>query len=308
MLKQVQHDNFHMNLSVVIPVYKNKEQFLRNLRHNLQFLKNAEVIVVNDYPDESLQDDMKSFKEVKLIENKKNLGFAGAVNTGVFAATKDYVMLLNTDVMLLDDSYQKVLAQFKEDSQLFGVSFAQKEKDGTIVGNNRFFWRQGLFYHRKAADLQAGINGWAEGGSCILDRKKFVSLNGFDEIYKPFYWEDIDLSYRAWKTGYHVLFNPDVIVEHHHESTIGRYFMSDYVKKIAFRNQFIFVWENITDKRLCLEYLLWHPYNKAFYLFKGEWNFFKGMLSAVPFIPTILRRRAQTKFKISDAEVLQKFK
>ncbi|PJE58197.1 MAG: glycosyltransferase family 2 protein, partial [Candidatus Portnoybacteria bacterium CG10_big_fil_rev_8_21_14_0_10_36_7] len=46
------------------------------------------------------------------------------------------------------------------------------------------------------------------------------SLNGFDELYSPFYWEDIDLSYRAWKTGYTVLFDPQVLVEHHHETTI----------------------------------------------------------------------------------------
>ena len=64
----------------------------------------------------------------------------------------------------------------------------------------------------------------------------WLKLGGMDTLYSPFYWEDIDLSYRAWKSGYQILYDPNIIVEHHHESTIAKYFdkkkVSDIQSKI----------------------------------------------------------------------------
>lgn len=204
-----------MKISVIIPVYKNKEQFLKNLKHNLQYLGDCEIIIVNDYPDESLKTDLRDFPSVKLFENTKNLGFGQTVNRGVNEAHGDLVLLLNTDVVLKNDTFKITIDNFKNHKNLFAISFAQEEKNGTIVGKNKFFWSRGMFFHTKAKDLEKGINGWAEGGSCIIDRTKFLELDGFDKIYKPFYWEDIDLSYRAWKQGYEILFDPTILVEHH---------------------------------------------------------------------------------------------
>lgn len=275
-------------ISVIIPVYKNKELFLENLRHNLPYLNDCEIIIVNDNPTESLKKDLEEFKKTVLIENTKNLGFGESINCGAKKAQGKYLMLLNSDVRLLSNNYQLAINNFKNNPSLFSVTFAQKEKDGAIVGKNRIFWQKGLIYHTKASNLSYGVNAWAEGGSCLIDKEKFDKLGGFDKIYFPFYWEDIDLSYRAWQMNYQVIFEPRILVEHHHESTIAKYFSKDEILTISFCNQFLFIWKNINDISLKINHLVFLPYNLIYYSLRlRQKNFFTGFLRALKKISQI---------------------
>lgn len=268
-------------ISVIIPTYKNRFQLIQNLSHNLEFLSGNDIIVVNDNPEEKIA---KKIREIlpaaAVIEKNKNLGFGGAVNTGVNLAKNKFIMLLNDDVKLLDNSFLKALDHFKKNKDLFAVSFAQKEKDGSVVGKNIFYWKRGLFLHSKAGDLKFGPNAWAEGGACLIDRNKFLQLGGFDPVYSPFYWEDIDLSYRASQRGYKILFDPDILVEHHHKSTIGKHFSKSHIKTVAYRNQFIFIWKN-SDSLQKLQHFILIPFNLFYYLLKGEKKFVTGFFQAL---------------------------
>lgn len=296
-----------MDITVVIPVYRNIEQFIENLKNNLKYLDNCEIILVNDYPAESIKDSLKEFKGIKLLENGKNLGFGLTVNRGVKEASNKYVMLLNTDVVLRDKSFLQALKHFEANENLFGVSFAQIEKDGSIVGRNSFFWQRGLFFHKELKDHTLGINGWAEGGTCMLDREKFLQLGGFDPIYRPFYWEDIDLSYRAQKAGYKIFFDKRCIVKHmHDEGSIKTFFAKNTITSTAYRNQFIFIWKNITNYYFLVNHFLFLPINCYGALRRGDRNFFDGLFLAVRQLPAIIvRRRRQKRFyKISDPEII----
>ncbi len=121
---------------------------VRNLSHNMQFLKDCEIIVVNDDPSENIQKELRPWNNIILIENRRNMGFGLTVNKGVIRALRQYIMLLNSDVVLQDTSYTKAFSHFETDPSLFAVSFAQKEKDGSIVGKNRIFWKT-VFYSMK---------------------------------------------------------------------------------------------------------------------------------------------------------------
>ncbi|NTU72669.1 glycosyltransferase family 2 protein [Candidatus Roizmanbacteria bacterium] len=294
-----------MNISVVIPVYKNTEELVKNLKHNLPFLKETEVIVVNDFPDVSIQKDLVDFPQIILIENKMNLGFAGAVNTGVAEATHPYVMLLNSDVRLRDSSYVKSISHFKEDSSLFAVSFAQIEKDGNIVGRNTLFWNRGFLSHAAVPATSSGTTGWAEGGSCMIDKNKFEILHGFDTLYAPFYWEDVDLSYRAWKSRFRVYFDHTIKVEHHHESTISKYFDKQRVTATAYRNQFLFIWKNINDFSLLISHLLLSPVQCIRLALHGDFGMMRGHLAAIRLLSSALRHRHS--YPITDSTVLSLF-
>jgi len=287
-----------MNISVIIPTYKNKQLLLNNLKKNYPFFKDLKIIIVNDDPEESLKKDLSSFKNIDLIEHKNNVGFSISVNDGVNKTGNDcdLIMLLNNDVVLLDDSYKKAVGYFSANPLLFAVSFSQKEKDGKMVGKNRLFWYKGFVSHAKRNKLLFGTSAWAEGGACIIDKKKFVALSGFDPLYSPFYWEDIDLSYRAWKSGFEVLFDPKIIVEHQHETTIGKYF------DIAYRNQFLFIWKNITDVFLLFQHIVMLPIYFLKLLTKREFSFFYGFFSALKYLPKIKR----IQYTISDKTVFRK--
>jgi O-antigen biosynthesis protein len=290
-------------ISVVIPTYKNKVMFLEYFNRNRRFLKGAEIIIVNDNPLDSLGTDIPANKNIVLIENKKNSGFAKSINIGVRAAKNRIVMLLNSDVLLKDDTYKIAMEDLDKDRSLFAVSFAQQEKSGRIVGRNRIDWKKGLFYHHGSNSAIGGQTAWAEGGACLIDRDKFLKLDGFDSLYSPFYWEDIDLSYRAWKSGYKIIFNSLIIVEHHHETTIGKYFPEKFIKTTAFRNQFLFIWKNIADRKLITNHLLFLPLNIVYYFFKKEGCFLPGLIQAVIRSNMIKRQR----YKFSDEAIIKLF-
>ncbi|CAN5241822.1 hypothetical protein BH09PAT2_BH09PAT2_03730 [soil metagenome] len=245
--------NDNMKISVVIPVYKKLDMFLANMEHNIPFLADCQIIVINDDPTQSIKEPLAKWPQIELIENNINLGFAGAVHKAIGHVNGDFVMLLNSDVKLRDTSYTNAIKHFNNDHNTFAVSFAQIEKDGSIVGKNRFYWLNGFFQHSRSENLETGNTGWAEGGSCLINLKKYNEIGGFDSLYNPFYWEDIDLSYRAWKHGYTVLFDSNILVEHHHESTIKFFYSDFYVTSIAYRNQLLFIWKNIQDNALLHE-------------------------------------------------------
>ena len=299
-----------MNISIVIPQYKGKEKLYANLKKNMPFFAGCEVIVVNDYPDVPLTKEMHAlFPTVKVIENPHNLGFAGAVAAGIKQTSAPYVFLLNNDVILGDNTFTHVLKEFDKDTNLFAVSFKQVEKDGGHVGRNTIFWHKGFFQHRKGDPGTHGINGWAEGGSMVFDKKKYESIHGFDTLFSPFYWEDIDLSYRAWKAGYTIRFDTSVVVEHHHESTIATYFQQSRIKTIAYRNQFITIWKNISDPLYLLEHCFFVIKNSIIYPMKGHSEFVSGLWMAIQLLPHIMKKRVRQQkiWKRTDREIFSKF-
>lgn len=293
-------------ISIIIPTYKNKRIFLANLSHNLQFFRGHQIIVVNDDPGESIAEDIKKLKDVVLIENEKNLGFAGAADMGVRSATHDDVMLLNSDVLLHDRTYEKAIDELKENPRLFAVSFAQQEKNGTVVGKNRIYWKNGLLLHERVADLTTGKTAWAEGGACMLNKKIYLAVGGFDTLFSPFYWEDIDLSYRAWKDGYEVHFDRDILVEHHHESTIGKYFNHDRIKTIAYRNQFFFIWKNIVDKKLIKSHIL-RTCRSVLPMLIRDMSYVKGLFLALLKLGEVRDKRKQSYTSLSDQTIINIF-
>jgi O-antigen biosynthesis protein len=87
------------------------------------------------------------------------------------------------------------------------------------------------------------------GGSCAFDRRKFLELGGFDELLAPFYLEDTDLGYMAWKRGWKVLYQPRSIVYHEHRGTIGKRFSEAQIQAVLKKNYLLFCWKNIHDWR-----------------------------------------------------------
>ncbi len=295
-------------ISIIIPAYQNTADLVATIKKNSPYFEDCEVIVVNDDPTTSIKRDLSQFKGIRLTENKKNLGFAGAANRGAREASGKYLLLLNSDVALQDSNYKKSLKYFEKDASLFAVSFAQEESDQKIVGKNRVYWKNGFFQH-DSSSTKKGITAWAEGGSAIFDKKKLDALGGFDELYSPFYWEDIDLSYRAWRAGYTVLFDPSILVIHHHGSTINKFFARSTINKTSYRNQFIFIWKNITDLTFIASHIAHLFYMIPRSVIRGDGQLAAGFLAALVRIPQILRQRRKVKkfFIKTDREVLRLF-
>ena len=66
--------------------------------------------------------------------------------------------------------------------------------------------------------------------------KKFLELGGFDSLLAPFYLEDTDLGYMAWKRGWKVLYQPKSVVYHEHRGTIGKRFTEGQIQAVLKKN------------------------------------------------------------------------
>ncbi|MCX6724718.1 MAG: hypothetical protein NTV20_01290, partial [Candidatus Shapirobacteria bacterium] len=148
------------------------------------------------------------------------------------------------------------------------------------------------------------ISFWASGGSGAFRKDIWSELGGLDEIFAPFYWEDTDLSYRAWKRGYQVLWEPKSIVHHQHEGTIGSSFSKKYIDFISQRNQLIFIWKNITDFKMLFVHKM--ALGKKLLTKPGYW---RPYLAALSKLHLILPRwfKEKTQQKVSDQEIFSKF-
>ncbi|MEK6819095.1 MAG: glycosyltransferase, partial [Nanoarchaeota archaeon] len=204
-----------MTVSLVIPNWNGRHLIERNISSWLA-VGASEVIVVDDGSTDGsvvlLHDLRFKNKDLRIIENKKNLGFARAVNRGVEASRGDIVVLLNTDVRPEPGLLDVVLPHFKN-KNVFGVSFNEVRWSW---GKGR--WLNGFFEHGPGPQTkETHITFWISGGSGVFRKSIWDALGGFDTIYHPFYWEDIDLSYRAAKRGYTLLWATKARVDHEHE-------------------------------------------------------------------------------------------
>lgn len=297
-----------MKFSIVIPNYNGSELLKKNLPHLLKAAKEQEVIVVDDAStDNSIQVINEHFPQVKLIVNQRNLRFAKTCNIGVENASGNIIVLLNTDVTPEENFLESLAGHFK-DPQVFAVGCLEILDVGTR-GKSIANFDKGLLSHSQAPDRMAGITFWAFGGSSAFDRKKWLQLGGLDHLFYPAYWEDIDLSYRAWKQGWKVLFEPKSRVHHQAETTNIKAFKKEGIKQAASKNQLLFIWKNIHDTRLILQHIFWLPihFNKA--LLAGDSSFVIGSLKAFIQLPQALRSRIKQKklSTISDRIILDKF-
>ena len=180
-------------ISVVIPNFNGKELLAKNLPDVIKNCPNCEIIVADDgSDDDSVKFLKKNFKSIKVVENKKNLGFAKTANIGAQNAIGDYLLLLNTDVSPRSGFLQKALTHFEENkaNKIFAVGICDiSHENGKTVKRGRGLAKfvKGFLIH-SAAPIRAGETFWVSGGSGLFDRKKFLELGGFDPFFAPFYW------------------------------------------------------------------------------------------------------------------------
>lgn len=297
-----------MKVSVVIPNYNGADILKNYLPKILSAVGGAKVIVVDDAStDDSVGILEKQFPEVKVIIKDKNEGFAAAVNKGVRNASGDLILLLNSDVSPQQD-FLKYLLPYFDDPQIFAVGCLQV-RDGEIKeGRGIGKFEKGFLVHAAGA-LDKKNTLWVFGGAGIFRKALWEKLGGMDTIYNPFYWEDIDLSYRALKAGYKLVFEPRSIVVHEQKKgAIRNTYSPNMVKTIAYRNQFLFVWLNITDIYFLLQHFFYLPYHLIRSFLTRDFAFIKAFIMALSKTQEVIFHRFKNiKFNmISDKEILSK--
>lgn len=300
-----------MKISIVIPNWNGERLLAKNLPKVIASSERVEEIIVVDdcSTDGSLQLLRKQFRGVKVIARPVHGGFASSVNDGVAQAAGDIVVLLNTDVEPQKGFLEPLAIHFR-DPDVFAVGCLERslEQGKTILrGRGLAHWVKGFYIHKRG-EVDKMTTAWVSGGSGAFRKKMWDRLGGMDTLYNPFYWEDIDLCYRARKAGWRTLFEPKSVVGHYHEEgKIISIFTPRNIKKIAFRNQFIFVWKNTTDSNILLSHALWTPIRLLQAILRGDILMLRGYILALQKLPQVVihRFKDSSLFKKSDAELVE---
>jgi GT2 family glycosyltransferase len=109
----------------------------------------------------------------------------------------------------------------------------------------------------------------------------FLDLGGFNEVYYPGLRRDADLSYRAWKAGYRVLFCPASKVVHKHRSTNATKLGNRKIDYLIARNLFVLFWQNVTSPRLFFKHLFQLPLRILLDLSRGRFAILRAFLGRV---------------------------
>ncbi len=234
-------------LSIIIPSYNSKKvtdhclmSLLKNLRRENAF--DYEIIVVDNASTDGSQAAIKKydsrFKSLKLIKNRKNVGFSKANNQALKVVQGEYILFLNSDV-IVDSVNLKRLLYYLDSKPDVGVCTVRVNlSDGlidpashrgfpTIWNSCSYFLKlEKLFgrvpymnrifggYHLIWNDLQTIHEIDSPSGAFYLSRKKILDeVKGFDEGFFM-YGEDLDLSLRIKELGYKILYYPFFHVTH----------------------------------------------------------------------------------------------
>ena len=243
--------------TVVIPNWNGRDLLAKYLPSVIEALihnpDNEIIVVDNASADGSAEFLREHFPSVKVLALDRNLGFGGGSNAGFRAARNDIVVLLNSDMRVQPDFLAPLLQPFN-DEKVFAVScqiyFTDPNKIREETGLTQGWWENGGLRVRHRDD--PAITGaypcfYGGGGSCAFDRRKFLELGGFDELLSPFYLEDTDIGYLAWKRGWKVLYQPRSVVFHEHRGTIGKRFSQAQIDRVLKKNFILFCWKNIHE-------------------------------------------------------------
>jgi GT2 family glycosyltransferase/MoaA/NifB/PqqE/SkfB family radical SAM enzyme len=261
-----------------------------------------EVLVIDDgSKDGSVDFIRENFPRVRLIKNRKNRGFGFTCNRGVKAAKNEIIVLINNDIILTKDFLDPLLSHLQRNEEIFTVTpkLYGWDRQTFVWGMHMGHYENGYIRLWNESEIgsgdkisEAAPTIFAIGGAMVFRKGDFLWLGGFDAIYRPNCWEDIDISYRAWKRGLKVIYEPSSLMYHKGRATLT------YERPKEIKNELLFTWKNITDHQILKEHLNLLPWN----LYRNRGAFLKGFFWALNHLPQTLLHRFLERGYILDFE------
>ncbi|WP_396191556.1 glycosyltransferase family 2 protein [Flavobacterium sp.] len=232
-----------MQLSVIILNYNVRyflEQCVLSVQKALENIDGEIIVIDNNSSDDSCAMMKELFPNVKLIENKENLGFPKGNNIGVAQAKGEFICILNPDTVVAEDTFIKILnSKFQIPNSEIGIvgcklidgtgNFLPESKRGVptpwvaftkIFGLYKISNVFGKYYAQHLAENQSGKVEILVGAFMVMKRELYNEIGGFDENCFM-YSDDIDLSYMALKLGKsNYYFHETSVIHYKGESTI----------------------------------------------------------------------------------------
>jgi GT2 family glycosyltransferase len=316
-------------VSIVIPTWNGRhllERFLPSVIAAAREYRDrqgaaVEVVVVDDGSTDGTAEWINEQAgrcpvTLRRVEHAENRGFAEAANLGVREAVLPLVWLVNNDVDAEAGAIEPLASAFGDGdatllavhSRMIDLATGREVGTGKMGGFGRGFLRVHRSYIPRPSAAGPFWSMFATGGSAMFQRALFVELGGFDSIFAPFYLEDVELSYRAWKRGFTVRYEPRSIVRHQFSSTIAPR-AGGQIERISQRNRLLFHWIHLHDAGYLRAHMFWIAVLIVTAPIRMKTGFLLGLSDALGQIPRVRRRRQAERARAvrSDREVLQVF-
>lgn len=312
-----------MHVSIVIPTWRGRsllEAYLPSVIAAAGLYRRSqgadtEIIVVEDAGGDDTVSWLRSEygSEVRTVEHEKNQGFCSACHTGFLHARFPTVLLLNNDVRLEADCIAPMASHFKEPG-VFAVTGKIFNQKGDIFcnGGKIAMFRRGMWSSYRNYDVlpraEAGgdfLSFAAIGAFSAFDRDKFLEIGGFEPMAAMV--EDAEISYRAWKRGWWVKYEPRSVAYHDASQTMNRRYRQRSLDRLSRRSRLWMHWLLLHDKDM----FAWHLACLAGRMLVAwiylDWSFYWAVFTGLANIKTILRKRRGNRLHSvrSDRELLR---
>lgn len=301
-------NKYNTSISVIIPNYNGRDLLEKNIPSLLSALNNLdfEIIVVDDCStDDSVQFLKESYPDIIIIKNNKNQGFSATCNKGIFSSKKHLLCLTSTDVTFTKDFFSNAFPYF-QNPDVFAVkgeiiNYSDNQanvlnKEATsLLYYKRGFLRFNQHIEPDAKKFTGNINGqFVLLGCCfVCAREIMLELNGYNEIFSPFYWEDADLAIRALRKNYKLIYASECKIFHEISSTISKYSKNTKRRLISNRNKFIFTWKHLNNSKHWFLHIFFTFINIFTRWIILDWKYYVSLIMAAG-------RIFKYKFKINE--------
>jgi len=228
-------------VDIIIPVYGAIPIVRRTIASTLLAVTVPyELYLVDDKPGDTEQEEFFAQLEaspsphIHVVRNKKNLGFGPSNNVAVALGSAPYILFLNSDTIPTAGFLSKMLLNFLDEkvgivgAKLLFTEDSLSGAEGTMQHCGVFRTDHGEPFHAwvGATPYDERVNERLEldcvTAACLLIRRAlFGELGGFDPVFQVGAFEDVDLCWKARKAGYKVIYDPTVVVGHHHMGSGG---------------------------------------------------------------------------------------
>lgn len=232
-----------VEVSIIIVSFNTRKLLkscLESIKEKTKGVSYEVLVVDNASKDGSAEMVKREFPEVTLIGNKKNLGFAAANNQGITQARGKFVLLLNSDTLLIEDVISDMVVWMKDHLKVGIATASLTNPDGSLqptggfaptlgrVATWMFFLDDLPFFSRLLRPIhphsptflvaskfytQERELDWVTGAFMLVRRKVFDQVGLLDEDFFM-YVEDVEFGYRAKKTGWQVVYVPSYHLVH----------------------------------------------------------------------------------------------
>ncbi len=276
------------------------ERAVRASRHSCRL-----AVIDNASSDASLKILKNDFPEVAVHVMRENKVLC-AYNEVAAKLTDEILIFMNNDIRVEEGFVDPLVAPFLREEKVFFVTPKCLAADGRYEGNKtrgrvRFgvYWSTALYPGYEKEINRPGPT--LQGGFGAFERNKFLELGGYDDLYLPGRLEDADLCFRAYKREWKCLYEPASVVFHEGGVSFHKVFGPRRTLVINWRNTFLFMWKNLSDKLILLECAFWLPVRLLWSILSGNSELFLGYLEALP-----LKKEAKKRKEIlKRSELLQ---